>query len=355
MLQEDKKYNILVLSNEKRIINKLSIFFDNSKYNFELVRDPLSALNIIGSKNYDLVLINFTFSKNLLELLINKIRFLDSFTYILILCTNTSLNDTLDLIRNYDVQGYYNKSEDFNKLAILVNLFTNSIYEFMRIILQLNNYNIASKSPYLSTIQILKNIAEYKDIYTIGHSFRVYKYSVLIGKKLELSRDDLKTLKIGSMYHDIGKISIPNNILHKGDKLTDNEYFQIKSHTLIGSHFLFPAIMYSKILPIIKFHHERFDGNGYPTKLSGSDIPLLARIVSVADAFDAMVSKRVYRESLSLDSVILELKRCKGKQFDPKVVNAFLDILENNLDDIKKIQEKGKEARGKEGRSLKSI
>lgn len=340
MTQENRKYNILVLSNELRIINKLSILFESSKYNFELSRDPLTAINQIKFKNYDLIIINYTFSKKLLELLIKKIRAFDAFTYIMLLAENSNMVDILDTVKNYDIQSYYNKTERFDNLVILVELITNSIYEFMRINLQLDNYSNNYKSPYLTTVQILRNIVEYKDTYTIGHSFRVSKYSLLIGKYMGLSRTDLKTLKVGSMFHDIGKISTPNNILLKNGPLTDNEYLQIKSHPLIGAHILFPAIMYSKIIPIIKFHHERFDGNGYPARLKGNEIPLLVRIVTIADTFDAMTSKRTYRDALPLDVVISEFEKNKGTQFDSKITDIFLDILKNNYSEIEKIQKK---------------
>lgn len=342
MTQENKKYNILIVSNEIRIINKLSIIFEVPKYNFELLRDPLSAINQIKSKNYDLIIINFNFPKKLLELFIKKIRTFDAFTYIMLITQDYNIDDTLDIIKNYDIQAYYNNNDEFNKLVILVELITNSIYEFMRINLQLDTYSTDSKSPYLSTVQILRNIVEYKDTYTIGHSFRVSKYSLLIGKSLGLSRANLKILKVGSMFHDIGKISTPNNILLKNSRLTENEYFQIKCHPAIGSHILFPAIMYSKTIPIIKFHHERFDGNGYPAKLKGEEIPLLVRIVTVADTFDAMTSKRPYRDALPIDKVIYEFNKNKGTQFDPEITDVFLDILKNDYSKIKKIQERYK-------------
>lgn len=342
MAQQNGEYNILVVSNETRIINKLSILFEDSKYKFELARDPLSAVNKIESKNYDLVIINFTFSKNLLELFIKKIRTFDAFTYIMLLAESNNLTDALDLITSYDIQAYHNKDEDFKKLVTSVELIANSIYEFMRINLKADNYGDTYKSPYLNTVQILRNIVEYKDTYTIGHSFRVSKYSLLIGKKLGLSSINLKTLKVGSMFHDIGKIGISNKVLLKNSRLTDIEYFQIKSHPLIGSHILFPVPIYSKVIPIVKFHHERFDGNGYPTKLRGLDIPLLVRIVTIADTFDAMTSARTYRDALSLDYVISEFEKNKGTQFDPELTDIFLNILKNDYSKIKRIQEKYK-------------
>lgn len=339
MTQENKKYNILVISNETHIINKLSILFDESKYTFELVRDPLSGIEKVKFKNYDLIIINFTFSKKILELFIKKVRIFDAFAYLVLLSDSNNLPDTLDLMINYDIQSYYNKDEDLKKLSVLVELISNSIYEFKRLNLRADIYSNDYKSPYLNTINALRNIVEYKDIYTVGHSFRVSKYSVLIGKKLGLSGTNLKTLRIGSLFHDIGKIGIPNNILLKDSSLTDLEYFQIKNHTLIGSHILFPVNMYAKIIPIVKFHHERFDGYGYPTKLKGTDIPLLARIVTVADTFDAMTSCRTYRDALPLEHVISEFENNKGTQFDPEITDVFLDILKNDYSKIKKIQE----------------
>lgn len=342
MTRENKKYNILIVSNETKILNKLSILFECSKYEFQFVRDPLSALNLIKSKNYDLIIINSSFSKILLEIFIKKIRIFDAFTYIILLTDSKSLPDILDLTVNYDIQAYYNKSESFNKLVSLVELITNSIYEFTRISLSADNYGNNLRSPYLNTVKILRNIVEYKDTYTIGHSFRVSKYSLLIGRKMGISNLDLKILKVGSMFHDIGKIGIPNSILLKNSFLTDIEYFQIKNHPLIGSHILFPAKIYSKVIPIIKFHHERFDGNGYPTRLKGKDIPLLVRIVTVADTFDAMTSGRTYRAPLSLDDVISEFETNKGTQFDPEITDIFLDILKNDYSKINKIQERYK-------------
>lgn len=339
MTQENKEYNILVVSNETQIINKLSILFEYPKYRFELERDPMSAINKIKFKNYDLILINFIFNKSLLELFIKKVRTFDAFAYIMLLNDSSNLSDTLDLITHYDIQAYYNKNEAFNKLIILVELIANSIYEFMRINLRTDFYSDDYKSPYLNAVQILRNIVEYKDTYTIGHSFRVSKYSLLIGKKLGISNSDLKILKIGSMFHDIGKIGIPNSILLKNSKLTDIEYFQIKSHPLIGSHILFPTQTYSDVISIVKFHHERFDGLGYPTRLKGFNIPLLVRIVSIADTFDAMTSKRTYRGSLPIETVIKEFENNKGSQFDPDITDVFLDILKNDYSKIKKIQE----------------
>lgn len=173
-----------------------------------------------------------------------------------------------------------------------------------------------------------------------GHSDRVSEYSVLIGKYMGLPEDDLKTLRIGGLFHDVGKIGVPDSILLKTDKLTDDEYSEIKNHPTIGAHILSTATIFQDLIPIVKHHHEKYDGTGYPSKLAGEDIPFFARIAAVADTFDAMTSKRTYRDALPLDVVIAEIERCKGTQFDPKIADVFLDILKNHYDEISEIQKR---------------
>lgn len=142
------------------------------------------------------------------------------------------------------------------------------------------------------------------------------------------------------LFHDIGKIGIPDSILQKEAKLSDDEYSQIKNHPTIGAHILQNATIFKDILPIVKHHHERYDGNGYPGRLKGEEIPYLARIAAVADSFDAMTSKRSYRNSLPLDIVKSEIEKCSGTQFDPKIACVFLDILNNEYNKIEEIRTK---------------
>ena len=155
-----------------------------------------------------------------------------------------------------------------------------------------------------------------------------------------MPEEDIKILQLGGLFHDIGKIGVPDSILQKNAKLTDDEYSEIKNHPSIGVHILSTATIFKDIIPIVKHHHEKYDGTGYPSKLKGNDIPYLARITAIADSFDAMTSKRIYRNSLPLDTVINEFNRCKGSQFDPHLTEVFLDIIENHFDEIQEIQNK---------------
>ena len=198
------------------------------------------------------------------------------------------------------------------------------------------------EKAYLESVQTLRYTVEAKDFYTRGHSDRVSEYSVLLGKYLNLPEETLNTLRIGGLFHDVGKIGVPDSILQKESKLTDNEYSEIKNHPSIGAHILSTATIFHDIIPIVKHHHEKYDGTGYPGRLQGENIPYLARIAAVADSFDAMTSRRTYRDSLPIDVVIAEFRKCKGTQFDPKLADVFLDILENHFDEIKAIQEKYK-------------
>ena len=207
---------------------------------------------------------------------------------------------------------------------------------------EIKKINEELENAYLESIQTLRYTVDAKDTYTRGHSDRVSEYSVLIGKYLGLPKSDLKTLRIGGLFHDIGKIGVPDSILLKEGKLSDNEYSEVKNHPSIGAHILSSASIFKDIIPIVKHHHERYDGHGYPGQLDGENIPYFARITSIADSFDAMTSKRAYRDSMPIEKVISEFENCKGTQFDPKLTDLFLDILRNHFDEIESIKEKYK-------------
>jgi HD-GYP domain-containing protein (c-di-GMP phosphodiesterase class II) len=181
---------------------------------------------------------------------------------------------------------------------------------------------------YFSTVKALARAIEVKDPYTHGHSERVTEYALLIAEAMELDEREKQKLKYAATLHDIGKIGIAGRVLNKPGALTDEEYLHVKTHPLLGDTIVEPVEFLQGPRPIILHHHERFDGKGYPDGLKGNDIPLSARILSVADAFEAMRSDRPYRKALSLESALEELMRNSGSQFDPGVVQAFLSILQ---------------------------
>lgn len=204
---------------------------------------------------------------------------------------------------------------------------------------KLEESELQTERAYLENIETLRYAEEVRNPYTRGHSERVSKYAVLIGNKMNLSDEEIRILRVGGLFHDIGKIGTPDSILLKESKLSDEEYDKIKRHPLIGAEILSNSQGFKDILPIVKYHHERFDGSGYPENLKGEEIPLLARITAVADSFDAMNSRRTYRDRLDLDKIVSEIEAGKGTQFDPDVVDVFLDILKNDFESVRGIQE----------------
>jgi len=184
---------------------------------------------------------------------------------------------------------------------------------------------------YLATIEVLATAIDEKDPYTQGHSRRVTLYSVAIAEEMNFGRKQIENIRYAGLLHDVGKIGINDNIIHKPGRLTDEEYAIIKKHPEIGARILKPVEFLADKIPGVLHHHEYFDGRGYPSHLVGEGIPLMGRIICVADAFDAMTTNRPYRKGLSVNVAVAELKKFAGKQFDPICVEAFLSAFEKKL------------------------
>ena len=182
----------------------------------------------------------------------------------------------------------------------------------------------------LQMVQALANTIDAKDSYTNGHSTRVAKYSVMLAQRMGYTGDALERLRYAALLHDIGKIGVPKEIINKPSKLTDEEYAVIKTHPVIGSNILKEITEIPDISIGARWHHERYDGKGYPDGLKGEEIPELARIIGVADAYDAMTSKRSYRDVIAQEKVLGEVERCRGTQFDPKIADIMLELIKED-------------------------
>jgi HD-GYP domain-containing protein (c-di-GMP phosphodiesterase class II) len=180
------------------------------------------------------------------------------------------------------------------------------------------------ESLFLASMQSLADALEVKDPYTRGHSVRVSRYAVAIGRAMGVDAALLAQLELGGHLHDIGKIGVREEVLTKPERLTDAEYAHIMTHMEIGWRLLKPLLGdQPAALNFVRWHHERWDGQGMPDRLAGADIPLEARIAAVADSFDAMTSHRPYRRGRTLEAAMAELERCVGTMYDPQVVEAF--------------------------------
>jgi putative nucleotidyltransferase with HDIG domain len=182
------------------------------------------------------------------------------------------------------------------------------------------------KKLFLGAIEALVSALEAKDKYTGGHSRRVTEIALALGNELGLSTPDMEDLRWGSLLHDIGKIAVDQVIQNKPGKLTREEYEHIMTHVHVGAEIVRPLVS-EKITEMIEHHHDHYDGRGLHQVIAGSEIPLAARIMAVADAFDAMISDRPYRSAMSITEIVEEIKRCADTQFDPIVVAAFLNTV----------------------------
>ena len=208
-------------------------------------------------------------------------------------------------------------TKEVNQLADALNRAAESVKESRH----------SLQEAYLQFVETMAQTLDARDTYTAGHSNRVSEYSVAIATAMELSPEQIEIINIGAKLHDIGKIGIPDAVLQKPGRLTAEEYELIKQHPRIGKRILEKMGRFQTYLPIVELHHENHDGSGYPHGLKGDEIPLEARIVHVADVYDAISSDRAYRKSMSMQRVLETLKEGAGTQFDPRVVKALLSLI----------------------------
>jgi HD-GYP domain-containing protein (c-di-GMP phosphodiesterase class II) len=200
------------------------------------------------------------------------------------------------------------------------------------------------EDAYRATLRALSAALEARDHETHGHSRRVVSFSLRLGRELGLDEEGLRALEFGSLLHDIGKIGVPDAILRKPGQLSEEEWARMREHPLFGERILRGIEFLEGAARVVAEHHERWDGMGYPKGLRGEQIDLGARIFAVADAFDAITSDRVYRAGRSYDEALAELDTYAGRQFDPRVVEAFRRVPREEWDEIRRLSLGGREA-----------
>lgn len=316
------QYNILVVDDEINNLNLLKRTL-RKKYNvFTAISGP-EALEILKDNKVDLIISDqrmpemegTTFFEHTLKISPDSVR---------ILITGYSDVTTLiSAINNVKINKYIKKPWSPNNLINIVDAAL-ELYQLNK-----NNHELISdlKELFSGTIKAIMEALDAKDSFTFGRSKRVAYHSLKVGEIMKLSESELSELELAGLLHDIGLIGVPDNILSKPENLTLQEFEIVKKHVILGAEILHDIKQLKHITPIIRHHHERFDGTGYPDRLKGHDIPIQARIIAVADAYDSMVSHRAYRKSLVHSEAVARIKQGSGSQFDPDAVEAFISVV----------------------------
>ncbi len=327
-----RKGTILIVDDEKDVRKLLHQRLKSEGYHCKEAGNADEALTHLEHSSTDLVLLDIKMpDKSGMELLPEiKERYRD---VVVIMATVISDMDTAIESMRQGAYDYITKPFNLDEVVHSVK----KAMEKRRLELELRDYqqHLEQKieeqakeirETFLGAMQSLSFALEAKDSYTAGHSRRVTDITLAIGKKLALSDDELEDLRWGSLLHDIGKIAVNQLIVNKPGKLTAKEYEHVMTHSIVGASIIGPVVRNKGIIEVIEHHHAHYNGRGLRQKLKGKGIPLLARIVAVADAYDAMTSTRSYRAALSREEASAEIRWGIGRQFDPTVANAFLGI-----------------------------
>lgn len=333
-------FSILYVEDEMNLREKALTFFRKIFDHVDTAADGAEALDMYRSRHYDIVLTDIIMPKMDGLELVEHIRSYNEKQEIIILSADTSSRIMSQCIQ-LGVTGYLIKPIDFNQVITVVELSIdklnafreNEVYktqlesmvdERTQKVIYLQN---EQTSNYNHVIHSLVKMIEGRDTYTGGHSERVALYSRKIAEAMGCTPEECELIYQAGILHDIGKIITPDAILLKPGKLTESEYSLIKNHVTAGYEILVEVPMYSDFVDIIYAHHEHYDGSGYPRALKGDEIPFPARIMAVADAFDAMTTGRIYKSKKTPDEAIDELKQLSGIWYDPRVIEVALDVL----------------------------
>lgn len=471
---KENTYSILTLDDDPIITSTIQAYFTRSGYHVDVENDPNRAIERIRDGHYDILLLDFLMSPICGDQVVEQVRQFNKELFIILLTGHKSMAPPIKTIRALDIQGYFEKSDRFDQLELLVESCVKSIQQ-MRTIRSYKDglsgimdslpqiYNLSSneritdsilntamsllpcinvslildsqyshpadsahcsdaylsyhvginaytftdieitsllhsfdgahsriqdskvflplldsehqcigllifrltdapqyeqiqllevfarqtaaalsnarlhavvqeqksqlETSYMETISTMRRVVEAKDPYTRGHSDRVSNYAFMIAQHMGKSPEYCERIRIAGLFHDVGKLFVPNEILLKPERLSDDEYQAIKAHPVNGVELLTVITHFRPILQAVRSHHERIDGTGYPDHLSGDQIPEEARIIAVADTFDAMTSNRQYRKAMAFHYALDELQRCRGTQLDANIVDVFLELM----------------------------
>lgn len=331
----NKKTKILIIDDDVNMMEMISIML--KKYNCDVLMytEPVSAIEKMKSDKCDILLINYFMSPVNGDKIVKLVREFDKEIYIILMSSHSELNPSIELMQKLDIQAYFEKSSRFNELIMLIQGGINYLEQLEKI----KKFALKLDNSLIDFAKILLNTIGAKDHYTEEHSERVSKFAEKFGEYLGLEDKNIETLRTAGLFHDIGKIGITDSILLKEGKLTYEEYEIIKSHPVIGANIFETSSLFKDLAPIILSHHERIDGSGYPNKLKANEIPFLAKVLTLCDCFDAIVSKRPYKEDHTVEFGLSQIKQGINTQFDKDLSNKFIKFVKSNRRIIDEILE----------------
>lgn len=324
---EETPFSILTVDDDPIMTSTIQAYFQRSGYQVDVENDPRQAVERVRAGHYDILLLDFLMTPICGDQVVEQVRTFNQDIFIILLTGHKSMAPPIKTIRALDIQGYYEKSDRFDQLELLVESCAKSIRQMRTVREYRDKLDLAYRrlqDGYIEVVDTLRRIVDAKDTYTKGHSDRVSYYAAALARHMGRDEAYCEQVRMAGLFHDVGKLSIPDRILLKDGKLTDEEYAVIQTHPRNGVEILSALSQFRPILPGVLSHHERYGGGGYPEGLRGTDIPEMARIIAVADSFDAMTSDRQYRKSLGFRYAMEELERGCGTQFDPEIARAFL-------------------------------
>lgn len=337
---EDFKYKILIVDDEE---DNLELLNRTLRHDFEIIKtvSPTEAINILKENSIDVIISDYKmqemdgveFLKRSCEVSPNSVR--------LLVTAYSDTNILIDAINLGKIYRYIKKPWDPEELLGIIK----TAAEYFQLKKETDNLIYDLKELFSGTINAIIEALDAKDSFTLGRSRRVTFFALKMVKYFNLPASESGKLGLAGLLHDIGMIGVSEDILNKTDKLSTEEFDNVKKHVFHGVKILEDIKQLKEVVEIINCHHERFDGSGYPRGIKGDEIPLSAKIISIADAYDSMISDRSYREGLSHEDAMQRIREQSGKQFDPVVVAAFEATIIEALEEIDKVEQLSVEKR----------
>lgn len=323
------KYKILIVDDEE---DNLALLHRTLRQKYEVIKttSPLNGLMLLAENEIDIILSDHKMAEMDGVEFLKKSHEMKPHCVRLLVTAYSDSKILIDAINYGKIYRYIKKPWDPAELILVVD----SAKEYYQLKKENDKLIYDLKDLFSGTVNAIIEALDAKDSFTMGRSKRVTYLSLKIADYFKLSKEDMGKLELAGLLHDIGMIGVSEEILNKTEPLTHDEFETIKKHVDHGVKILEDIKQLKDVIEIIKYHHEKFDGTGYPCGLKGSEIPFNSRIIAITDAFDSMISNRSYRKGLTHEQAIQIIKDQAGKQFDPEIVNAFESIIPSILKEV---------------------